>query len=354
MNKTETAKLQKYLTAYLKEIHETYVRRDFREESFYPYLKDLFENCAHFFITEEEAKALVLPKRTEVGIPDFLIRKDGEIVGHIEAKVPDSNLREIEKTEQIRRYRDALPNLILTNFVEFRRYRNGAFIEQVDLCSPAALQGLKPPVPENEDAFFDFIEKFCDFATPEIRSASELAVVLAKKTRLSKTILEEVLEQEKEPDYPFPLIKGFYETFRDTLIEELTEERFVDLYAQTITYGLFTAKMMAREQDVDEDSAWRFIPNNVPLLRNIFHSFSGPSTPEPLSWVIDDIVRVLNKMDIATVRSEVWTSHKMIDPIIHFYETFLATYNPEERERMGVYYTPLPVVSYIVRSINDM
>jgi hypothetical protein len=137
-----------------------------------------------------------------VGIPDFLIRKDGEIVGHIEAKVPDSNLREIERTEQIQRYRDALPNLILTNFVEFWLYRNGEFVEKVELCTPAALQGLKPPVSENVDAFFDFIEKFCSFATPEIRSASALAIALADKTRFSRQILKEVLERGDSDSIP--------------------------------------------------------------------------------------------------------------------------------------------------------
>ena len=101
MNKTETAKLRKILSAYLKEIHEIYAEGNFREESFYPCLKTFFENCSHFLSAEEEAKALVLPKRTEVGIPDFLIRKDSEIIGHIEAKTPDTNLREVEKSEQI-------------------------------------------------------------------------------------------------------------------------------------------------------------------------------------------------------------------------------------------------------------
>ena len=354
MNKTENATLQKILTAYLKELHGIYAGGNFREESFYLSLKDLFENCSQLFSGGENAKALVLPKRTEVGIPDYLIRKNGEIIGHIEAKVPDSNLLDVEKSEQIQRYRNALPNLIVTNFVEFRLYRDGTLVEKVELCSPIALHGLKPPAPENVDSFFGLLSEFYSFSTPELKSASELAVVLAKKTRFSKSILEEVLEKEKEPDYPFPLIKGFYEIFRDTLIEELTEDRFVDLYAQSITYGLFAAKMVAREQDINKDNAWGFIPRGVPLLPKIFYSFSGPNTPEPLSWVIDDIVRVLNKTDILAIQSEIRETHQLIDPIIHFYETFLATYNPDERGRLGVYYTPLPVVSYIVRSIHGL
>ena len=354
MNEPEKAKLRKILTTYLKEIHKIYTEGNFREESFYPALKEQFENCSGLFSAEEGAGVLVLPKRTEVGIPDFLIRKGGEIIGYIEAKTPESNIKSEENSEQLKRYRDAFPNLILTNFSEFRLYRDGKLVDNAEVCSPLDLQGLKPPVsvPENVDSFFDLLSEFYSFSTPEIRSASELAVVLAKKTRFSRSILEEVFEKEKEPDYPYPLIKGFYEIFKDTLIEGLKEDRFVDLYAQTITYGLFAAKMMAKEKEINKDNAWGFIPSGVPLLTKIFYSFSGPNTPEPLSWVIDDLVRVLNKTDISAIYEESFRQKK--DPVIHFYETFLATYNPKERERLGVYYTPLPVVSYIVKSIHGL
>jgi hypothetical protein len=357
INKTEAAKLRKILTTYLIEIHQRYHEGDLREESYYSTLEKLFESISPLLSSEEsgeEIKIRILPKGTPVGIPDFVIRKNGEIIGNVEAKLPDTNLQDIERSEQIERYRDALPNLILTNLLEFWLYRNGVLVDRVNLCSSIALRGLKPPVPEDADAFFRLIREFHSFSTPEIQSASDLAKVLAKKTRFSQSILEEVLALEKEPGYPFPLVKGFYEIFKDSLIEDLTEERFVDLYAQTITYGLFAAKMVAKEQEIHKDNAWRFIPHGVPLLPKIFYSFSGPNTPEPLSWVIDDIVRVLNKTDIAAVQSEIRETHRLIDPVIHFYETFLGTYNPKERERLGVYYTPLPVVSYIVRSIHGI
>ncbi|MEA3487979.1 MAG: DNA methyltransferase, partial [Euryarchaeota archaeon] len=199
MNKQENAKLRKILTAYLKELHVIYTSGNFREESFYPALKALFEEYSHVFSDEEAAKALVLPKRTEVGIPDFLIRKDGEIVGHIEAKKPDSSLHTVEESEQLKRYRDALPNLILTNFLELWLYRDGKLLYKAEISSLSALQDVKPPAPENLDSFFELLSEFYSFSTPELKSASELAVVLAKKTRFAKTILEEVLAEEKDP-----------------------------------------------------------------------------------------------------------------------------------------------------------
>ena len=343
--------MQKILTAYLKEIHEIYTKRDFREESFYPALKDLFENCSQVLSAEEEAKALVLPKRTEVGIPDFLIRKDGEIVGHIEAKTPDSNLREIEKSEQIRRYRNALPNLIVTNFLEFWLYRDGALVDKVELCSPIALRGLKPPVPEDVDSFFELLSEYYSFSTPEIRTASGLAITLADKTKFSRHILKEVLERKDKDSIP---LESFYEVFRKTLIGSLTEERFVDLYAQTITYGLFAAKIMAGKEGINKENAWKFIPGNVPLLSHIFHTFVGPTTPEAMNWIIEDLLNVLNKTDVVAITKGKEATYGTRDPIIHFYDTFLGEYNPEERAKLGVYYTPPEVVDYIVKSIHKL
>jgi len=131
MNKAERGKLEKACSTYFNEIHTIYTGGSFREESFYPALKALIEECARLFPMQTGTGVLVLPKKTEAGIPDFRIGKNGEIVGYIEAKLPDVNLREIEDTEQLKRYRDSLPNLILTNFLEFRLYRYGKPIDRV-------------------------------------------------------------------------------------------------------------------------------------------------------------------------------------------------------------------------------
>jgi predicted helicase len=350
MDKTEKHKLQKVLTTYLKEIHEIYAEENFREETFYSSLEKLFDECSSFFSSEEGIKIRVLPKKTEVGIPDFLIRKNGESIGNIEAKVPDLNLHEVEKSEQLQRYRGALPNLILTNLLEFRLYRNGKLVDSAELCRLSALQGFKPPLPENIDSFFKLLNEFYSFSTPEIKSASELAVVLANKTKFSKDILSEVLEKKGSDSIP---LESFYEVFRRTLIGSLTEERFVDLYAQTITYGLFAAKMIARGEEINKENAWKFIPN-VPLLSKIFHTFVGPNTPEAMNWIIDDIVNVLNKTDVIAISEEKEATYQGRDPIIHFYDTFLGEYNPEERQKLGVYYTPPEVVEYIVKSIHKL
>ena len=348
MNKIERGKLEKACSTYFKEIHKIYTGGNFREESFYPALKGLIEECARLFPMQAGSNVLVLPKKTEAGIPDFRVGKNGEIVGYIEAKPPDVNLREVEDSEQLKRYRDSLPNLILTNFLEFRLYRYGNPIDKVEVGRQFTLQSLRfPPVPEKLDLFYELLEKFFSFSTPEIQKSSDLSIALAKRTRFLEHILQEELLKENEE------VSRFYKAFKEELIETLTKERFADLYAQTITYGLFAARMKV-SNGFKRETAWKVIPESLPLLKEIFYSMMGPHFPESLSWIVDDIAQVLEKADIPSILTEFKTTRWDEDPVIHFYETFLATYNPKERQRLGVYYTLLPVVSYIVRSIHKL
>lgn len=336
MKKTEKEKLKKILSLYFKEIHKIYITGNFSEDSFYPSLKALIEKCFKILKLKDEAGVLVKPKKTEVGIPDFLIRKDGDIIGYIEAKTPDENLSNIESSEQLKRYRNSLPNLILTNFLEFRLYRNGSLIDKVEVGRQFILKRLEyPPPPEKLEDFYQFLEEFFSFSIYEIRKSYELSIELAKRTRFLEHILQEELLRENEE------VTRFYKAFQEELIETLTKERFADLYAQTITYGFFAARMRALpKREFKRELAWKFIPKSLPLLKEIFYSLTGPHFPESLAWLVDDISQVLKKADIQSILKEFKITRWEEDPVIHFYETFLSTYNPTERKRLGVYYTP--------------
>lgn len=348
MHKTEKTRLNKALKTYFKEIHGVYAGGNFREESFYSSFKKLMEECFRLFEMKEAGSVLVLPKKTEAGIPDFRIGKNGEIFGYVEGKPPDAKLDDLEDSEQLKRYRGSLPNLVLTNFLEFRLYRDGTPLDKVEVGRQFLLQRLKePPVPENLDSFYELLEKFFSFCTPHIRNSSDLSINLAKRTRFLEHMLQEELAKDNQE------VTRFYEAFEQELIESLTKERFADLYAQTITYGLFASRMRVKNA-FKKELAWQFIPESLALLREIFYSFTGPNLPESVSWIVDDIAQVLEKADIPRILKEFKTTRWEEDPVIHFYETFLATYNPKERERLGVYYTPLPVVSYIVRSVDQL
>jgi len=342
------------LKSYLKNISKIANQGDAREESYYSTLEELFEKIAQSF-GKGKTHITQQPKTGEAGNPDFRIW-DGtqHIVGYIEAKAPTvENLDAIEESEQLQRYRHTFPNLILTNFFEFRLYRNGQLVNRASVARPFIVHKLKtvPPV-EKEPDFLKLIEAFYSFSLPKVYNAKNLAIELAKRTSFLKdeVIAEELAEEEKSGE---GFIHGFYEAFRQFLISGLSKEDFADLYSQTITYGLFAARMRS-ENGFNRKLAYDNIPPTIGILRDVFRFISLEDVPDQMEWIIDDIAEVLLVADVNKLLQDYFREGKGKDPVVHFYETFLAEYDPKTRERRGVYYTPEPVVSYIVRSLHHI
>jgi very-short-patch-repair endonuclease len=335
---------------YVQQIAKITKRGDAREESYYSALKDLLEEFS-LRGKRKKTQVTVLPKKTEAGNPDFRVW-DGKHsqVGYVEAKTPGSNLDDIEDTEQLRRYNSTFPNLILTDFYEFRLYRDGKRIDQVLLARPFIPAKLKtvPPV-EHAAELSALLERFLQFSLPTQFTAESLAKELAIRTRFlrDQVIKEELREVSSDGA---KRILGFYEAFQKHLIANLQPDEFADLYAQTITYGLFAARTRANGV-FNRQLAYALIPKTIGILREIFH-FVSFDPPEQMQVIVDDIAEVLAVADVKEILRRYYRDGKGTDPIFHFYETFLAEYNPQERERRGVYYTPEPVVSYIVRSLD--
>lgn len=340
------------LKNYLQKITDTTRQGDAREESYYPHLSTLVDNFGDK-IGKKKIHVTILPKKTDAGNPDFRIW-DGtqHIVGYIEAKVPGTDLNRIETSEQLERYRGTFPNLILTDFYEFRLYRDGKLVEKVAIGRPIIAKKLKttPPV-EKENEFNDLFEKFFAFSLPKVFTAESLAVELAKRTRFLKE--EVVFEELQEEETGKGDILGFYEAFHKYLISGLTKEEFADLYSQTIAYGLFAARTRAKG-DFNRKLAFEFIPPTIGILRDVFHFISLGKLSQQMEVIIDDIAEVLHVANINKILHDYYKKGKGKDPIIHFYETFLNKYDPSTQEKRGVYYTPEPVVNYIVKSLNQI
>jgi len=341
------------LKPYLKRIYEIANRGDAREESYYSILEVLLKEYTES-VGKRNIHITTLPKKTEAGNPDFRIW-DGKqhIVGYIEAKAPTvDQLDHIQTTEQLKRYRHTFPNLILTNFFEFRLYRNGTLIDKVLIGRPFIVHKLKtiPPV-EKESDFLQLLEKFFSFSLPKVYDAKTLAIELAKRTRFLKdeVIAEELIEGGTGKGF----ILGFYEAFRKYLISGLSKEEFENLYSQTITYGLFAARTRS-ENGFNRKLAYDNIPHTIGILRDVFKFISLGDLPKQMEWIIDDISEVLAVTNVKNILHQYFHEGKGKDPIVHFYETFLAEYDPKTREKRGVYYTPEPVVSYIVRSLHHI
>lgn len=337
------------LKIYLKQIAETTLRGDAREESYYSYLKSLVELCAG----SRKTSVTVLPKKTDAGNPDFRVWDGAQhITGYIEAKIPGTNLDIVETSEQLQRYLHVFPNLILTDFYEFRLYREGRMTMKVSIGRPFVVQRLRtlPPL-ENEQGLMDLFAQFFSFSLPRTFTAEGLAVELAKRTRFLR---DEVISAEmREGDGQKGAMHGFYRAFQKYLLPDLDETQFADLYAQTLTYGLFAARSRS-SGEFTRVLAFQYIPSTIGILRDVFQFISLGKLPVQMEVIVDDIADVLAVADLEKILRQFEKAGKGTDPVVHFYETFLSAYDPRLREKRGVYYTPEPVVGYIVRSLHAL
>ena len=346
--------VKELLEQYLKNLVGEVQHGDAREESFYEHLKDLI----HSYAASKKISKIditILPKQTEAGNPDFRIW-DGKnhITGYIEAKDPSvTNLDYVENTEQLKRYRETFPNVILTNFYEFRLYRDGERIKQVKIAHPAIANKLRtaPPL-EHIEEFQELLDLFFSFSLPKVQTSRSLAKELAKRTRFlcDEVITIELAEETKNGQ---SILRGYYDAFRNFLIGTLTEKTFADLYSQTLTYGLFAARSRTTGE-FNRQLAFQYIPQTIGILRDVFRFISLEDPPKSMQVIIDDISEVLAATDVNKILQDYYQEGKGLDPIIHFYETFLTEYDPNIREKRGVYYTPEPVVDNIVRSIHKL
>jgi predicted helicase len=345
MNDTQT---------YLNQIERAYVRGDATEHTHRPYLKTLVESLQSGITATNE------PKRIACGAPDYIITKgtiaQGEIpLGYIEAKDVGKDLDRLDKREkeQLERYREALPNLIYTDYLEFRWYVRGEHRTTVTLAQIEQDGSIRPKDTGAEE-FTELLQNFLTIQAETISTPKELARRMASIARLIRITIESALATENTDDSDFDPLHDQMQSFRKVLLPDLTEAQFADLYAQTIAYGLFSARCNSHTPPFTRLRAGQAVPRTNPFLRQLFDNIAGINLDERITWAVDDLAELLNRTDIETILHDFGKRTRREDPVVHFYETFLAEYNPKLRETRGVYYTPEPVVSYIVRSVDKI
>lgn len=345
-------KLETQLKHYFHALHEAARRGDAREESFYSVLQGFLSDCAREQ-GHQQVHVTVNPRPTEGGNPDFRIWDgDQKIIGYVEAKQPGTDLRMVADSDQLGRYCSTFPNLILTDFCEFWLFRDGELTDKVRAGRAMVLTDLAaPPPPEDVEGLQCLLTTFLGFSLPRSFDAPTLARELARRTRFMDRIVLAQLRAEQKAKKGY--LRGFFQAFRKFLLAQLVEEQFADLYSQTITYGLFAARTRAGD-DFNRKNAVKYIPRTIGVLHDVFEFLSWGELSEDLAWIVDDIAHVLAIADAGQILDRYYKQGKGADPIVHFYETFLAEYDPAERERRGVYYTPEPVVGYIVRSLHRL
>ena len=335
------------LQDYQKTLERELKRGNATEHTYRSTLKTLLESLFPSVVATNE------PKRIKAGAPDYVVTKGETPLGYIEAKDIGVSLDKTEKSEQLGRYLDSLGNLILTDYLEFRWYVEGQHRLTAKLASVNGKGLIAEPTGAQDLTML--LQSFMNITAPTIGSPEALAKKMAALAQqIRHTILQAFSAEDLTDDRPDPL-HDQYKAFKEVLIQDLTPEQFADMYAQTITYGMFAARTSPNfTPPFDRYRAAYNIPKTNPFLRTVFRQMVGPELESSVDWIVDDLVNLLAHADIGAILEDFGTRTRTEDPVVHFYETFLAAYDPRMREARGVYYTPEPVVSYIVRSVDHI
>ncbi len=356
------------------------IKHDFKigqatEHSYRPALKALLEE----YVSGRNCAVINEPKRQTCGAPDYIVLKNHTPIGYVETKDIGKDLNNVEKSDQLTRYRSNLPNLILTDYLEFRLYRNGEQVKTVQIAHKVGNK-IQEATQEKLDELNDLLEIFANFEGLVIANSRQLAKLMGKKAQLIQegtleTILyliedktkwekrKEELDEKKRKGEEYDEIEEYdenelmiqYENLRDSLIHDITPEVFADLYAQTITYGLFAARLSTDDPDkFTRESVGNLIPETNPLLRMLFKTIEDTELKESIGWVIDELITVFKACNIDKMLQKFNQVGGRKDPFMHFYESFLKEYNPKLRKQKGVYYTPEPIVDFMVRSVDEI
>ncbi|RXJ51218.1 DNA methyltransferase [Gelidibacter gilvus] len=335
---------------YIDNINQRYKLGNATEHTFRGDLQQLLESLV------PEIRATNEPKRQSCGAPDYILTKKDIPVGFIEAKdIGDKDLEGKKKSvnkEQFDRYKASLDNLIFTDYIDFHLYNNGEFITKIAIAEITE-KGIIA-LPQNFERFENLIKNFCVHIGQNIKSPKKLAEMMAGKARLLSDVIGKALISD-EQNHQNSTLREQKQAFKEILIHDITPKGFADVYAQTIAYGMFAARLHDPTLDsFSRQEAAELIPKSNPFLRKLFGYIAGPDIDDRIKWIVENLAEIFLACNVEDILKNYGKTTKMEDPIIHFYETFLAEYDPKLRKARGVWYTPAPVVNFIVRAVDDI
>lgn len=340
------------VSEYLEKVNTRFKAGISTEHSYRGDLQSLLETIVPDVLVTNE------PTRISCGAPDYIITKKGIPLGYIEAKDIGKPLDSKEYIEQFNRYKNSLPNLIITDYLEFRLYVEGEFATSISLAE--IRDGKVLPKQENFDGFNGLLKNFCSYTGQTIKNPSKLAKMMAGKARLLASTIERALSADETPldeaqEAANNSIRQQFQAFKQHLIHDISEREFADIYAQTIAYGMFAARYHdpSMESFLRQEAA-ELIPKTNPFLRKLFQYVAGYDLDDRIKWIVEELVNIFRAADVAAILKNFGKATAQTDPIIHFYETFLSEYDPKLRKARGVWYTPEPVVNFIVRAVDDI
>ncbi|MBM4424023.1 MAG: hypothetical protein FJ030_11630 [Chloroflexi bacterium] len=301
------------------------------------------------------------PKHIECGAPDFIVERRRVPLGYVETKDVGVDLDKVEKSDQLKRYRQSLNNLILTDYLEFRWYVNGQRKLTACLASIGKHKKLTPD-PEGIATAEQLFNEFYQTEIPIVGTPRDLAERMAQLAKLIRDLTFNALQAEEEIS---GALHKQYKAFQEYLLPNLKPGEFADIYAQTMAYGLFAARVSALTpaaspagrgdggEGFSRSSAYQHLSANR-FLRKLFLDVGEELENTLIAPFLDDIASLLARADLSAILKDFGKRTRTEDPVVHFYETFLAAYDPKLRESRGVYYTPEPAVQFIVNSVDSL
>lgn len=349
MNQKEKPTLEIFIN-YLEEVSSKYSDINTSEYGyrtpFENFLKEIFSEIKVTNI-DHDGKAVGGNK------PDFVLSKGNVPLLYLEVKDIGVSLDKIEKSEQLARYY-GYDNLVLTDYLEFRFYRNGLkYVEPISVASYDKKERTLSYNSENFELLRKTLIQFTESHKEPIKSGTHLAKIMGGK---AYRIRENARDMLNSPDKERRSIYKVYETMKRQLIHDMSTDDFADMYAQTLVYGLFVARFHDTSPDTFSRSEARdLVPASNPLLKHFFDHIAGVDFDDRLDSIVDELCRVFSHSDISKLISNYYGTEKgSKDPVIHFYEDFLQEYDSKKRKEFGAYYTPLPVVKFIVNAVDHI
>lgn len=300
----------------------------------------------HVEVTNEPSQV------TSCGNPDYVITRNQIPVGYIEAKDVCTDLHAKEFREQFSRYIAALDNLIITDYLTFRFYSHGNFVQEIRIAD--IVDGRIVLIREKVKFFAESLIDFCGFSGVTIKSPEKLADMMATKARFLQAILEQAILSDETSDENTTL-RGQLDAFRQMLIQDITPKSFSDIYAQTIAYGLFAARLHDSEStSFSRQRAAELIPKSNPFLRKLFQYIAGFDIDRRILPTVENLAEVFRATDVKSLMLDFGLNSEKRDSVVHFYETFLSKYDKNLRKSRGVWYTPAPLVRFIIRAVDSL
>jgi Predicted helicase len=350
---------------YLNELRKHHQEKT--ELSDRPHLKNLLEGITATL--EGNPTLLHEPKRHTggFGAPDFQVKSGENILGYIEVKKIGEPLEPLIHSEQIKKYKHLSSNILLTNYIDFIWLKGDAPPKGASLGSSTQLflqyHKIKQ---EDAEAVEAQIKDFFSVPPKGITKAKDLAAALAPRSqRLRDFFIDQLKQQERDHK---GILFELYDAFKRKVFKDFRTEEFANVFAQMVAYGIFLARLNTDgKTHLDVNNAQDYIPHNFELIHQLvrFLDYLNKDKYKEIKWIVDEIFSIINTFDLEAIQRDFSfstlknnTAHQEAiiekDPYIYFYEDFLTEFDNDLRRQMGVYYTPLPIVRFIIQGVEDI